>query len=59
VFGAWPEVCHWQLVHRKHRDLLVTRDLLRHSSVATTMIYAAVESEDMAAALEGLPQLTA
>lgn len=47
------------LVHRAHRDLLVTQRLLRHASVATTMIYAAVEDDDMASALTGLPLLSA
>lgn len=47
------------LVHRTHRDILVTQRLLRHASVATTMIYTAVEDADMAEALSGLPRLSA
>lgn len=47
------------LVQRETRDIRVTQRLLRHASVATTMIYTAVEDGDMAAALRGLPRLTA
>jgi len=47
------------LVHREHRDVLVTRRLLRHASVATTMIYTDVEPADLVSALEGLPSLSA
>lgn len=41
-------------VYQQTRDLLVTQQLLRHSSVATTQIYALVEEEAPRAAIAGL-----
>jgi integrase/recombinase XerD len=40
-------------------DIRVTQQLMRHSSVATTMRYTAVADDRLAAALDGLPRLTA
>lgn len=41
-------------VYGQTSDLLLTRDLLRHTSVATTQIYAAVEPEAQYRAVSGL-----
>ena len=41
-------------VYGQTSDLLLTRDLLRHTSVATTQIYAAVEPEAQYKAVSGL-----
>ena len=41
-------------VLRSSGDLLVTRDLMRHTSIATTQIYAAVEPEAQYKAVSGL-----
>ena len=46
-------------VQRATGDIRVTQRMLRHSSVATTMIYTSVSDDQMAAALRGLPRLTA
>ena len=56
VSARFHQCRHWfgTNVLRSSGDLLVTRDLLRHQSVATTQIYAAVEPEAQYRAVSGL-----
>jgi integrase/recombinase XerD len=56
VDATFHQCRHWfgTNVYRNSGDILVTRDLLRHSSVATTQIYAAVEPEKSYRAVAGL-----
>lgn len=56
VDATFHQCRHWfgTNVYRNSGDILVTRDLLRHSSVATTQIYAAVEPEKSYLAVAGL-----
>jgi integrase len=56
VAARFHQCRHWFAtnIYRQSGDLLVTRDLLRHSSVATTQIYAAVEPENQYRAVAGL-----
>lgn len=56
VQATFHQCRHWfgTNVYRNSGDILVTRDLLRHSSVATTQIYAAVEPDKSFKAVAGL-----
>jgi integrase/recombinase XerD len=56
ISARFHQCRHWfgTNVLRSSGDLLVTRDLLRHTSVATTQIYAAVEPEAQYRAVSGL-----
>lgn len=47
------------MVQRTGRDLEVTRRLMRHSSISTTIVYTDVEDDRLTAALGGLDTLTA
>ena len=56
VSGRFHQCRHWFAtnVYRQSGDLLVTRDLMRHTSVATTQIYTAVDPEKHYLAVAGL-----
>lgn len=56
ISARFHQCRHWfgTNVLRSSGDLLVTRDLMRHTSVATTQIYAAVEPEAQYRAVSGL-----
>jgi len=49
---------HWfgTYAHRATRDLMITKELLGHVSVATTQIYVAVDTADLRAAVSTLPR---
>lgn len=46
----YRHTCAMQL-YRKSRDILVTKEKLRHSDIKTTMIYAQAEKSDVANAM--------
>jgi integrase/recombinase XerD len=46
----YRHTCAMQL-YRKSKDILVTKEKLRHSDIKTTMIYAKAEKNDIAKAM--------
>ena len=46
----YRHTCAMQL-YRKSKDILVTKEKLRHSDIKTTMIYAQAEKSDVANAM--------
>jgi integrase/recombinase XerD len=59
VDGSTHRLRHWfgTQVQRGQGDIMVTKELMRHASVATTQIYTEVAAEQLVAAVESLPHV--